>query len=97
MQVKTFMRDPTSLTKACQLAKEDAQDCGQFVAKHRLGEDILVQVDACKVGAASSIDLCACPQQGNSHQQHQPGPLRFKACCQGHLMLQVHSDAPSPL
>ena len=64
MQVKSFMKDPTSLAKACQLAKEDAQDCGQFVAKHKLGDDILVQVTTCKVGAAGWIEFCACPQQG---------------------------------
>ena len=65
MQVKTFMKDPTSLTKACQLAKEDAQDCGQFVAKHKLGDDISVQVTTCKVSAASCIEFGACPKQGN--------------------------------
>ena len=72
------MKDPTSLTKACQLAKEDAQDCGQFVAKHKLGDDVLVQVTTCKVGVAGCIMFCACPsarQLGNRHQQHQLGPL----------------------
>ena len=78
MQVKTFMKDPTSLTKACQLAKEDAQNCGQFVAKHSLGDDILVQVNTYKVGAASECELSACSpagRLGNSRQQYKPGPL----------------------
>ena len=60
MQVKTFMKDPTFLTKACQLAKEDAQDCGQFVAKHSLGDDILVQANTYKVGATSGCEQTFC-------------------------------------